>query len=78
MRAFDCFQFGSSLSTVPRPHDVDVLLVYSPGNLREAHLAAEALRMPAHAHEFDVLVLSRAEERQTNFVLAQRPVKISL
>ena len=64
------YLFGSCLSDSGTFHDLDILLVYSDGELGSAHLLAEAIRdIPEHG--VHLLVLSDTEERELAFIASE-------
>jgi hypothetical protein len=70
------YLFGSFWQGHTVSNDVDVLLVYPDGHLREAHMLAESVRNAATHCIFDVLVLSSDEERELAFIHTERASRI--
>jgi len=68
------YLFGSSTHGAPSPSDVDVLLVYSDGQLRAAHALASAIRCIPEYELYDVLALSDSEERELKFIESERAI----
>ena len=69
------FLFGSSLVDPSRARDVDILLVYPDGEVSSAHELADAIRAVDVIPPYDVLALSRSEERETGFIQGENAIQ---
>ncbi len=64
----DGYLFGSAARFATSPLDLDILLVYEPGLLPEAHALAQSLRDLTTYWIVDVIAMSKAEEEDLNFI----------
>lgn len=69
------FLFGSSLVDPSRARDVDILLVYPDGEVSGAHHLADAIRAAGAIPPYEVLALSRSEERETGFIRGEKAIQ---
>jgi predicted nucleotidyltransferase len=72
----ELYLFGSSTQNKTIPSDVDVLVVYPDGDLRRGHALAEAIREHSVTELYDVLALSKSEERELGFIDSERAIRI--
>lgn len=72
----ELYLFGSSTREKASPSDVDVLVVYPDGGLSHGHDLAETIRALPVSEFYDVLALSKSEERELGFIDSERAVRI--
>lgn len=76
VRGVELYLFGSSTHDNTSPMDVDVLILYSDGDLSRGHDVAETIRGLPVAGIYDVLALSESEERELKFIDSECAIRI--
>jgi predicted nucleotidyltransferase len=76
MDGVELYLFGSSIRNKAFPSDIDVLVIYPDGDLRRGHNLAQAIRDLPVTEFYDVLALSKSEERELGFIDSEQAIRI--